>query len=150
MGIACLHVIEGGVEAGIHGQIKVLSGVGGQGHAGGGGLGVVDEHIDTAEGLDGLVDDMLHHGLVVAAGGHVGLDREHPDAVEPLQLLLGVLQLLYVAAGDDQVHALLGEGGGNAVADGAAALAVAEDGPAGAGNDGDLTLHVIIHGVIPP
>lgn len=138
VGIAGLHIIEGGVQAGIEGEVEVLGGVIGQRHAGSARLGVVDEHIDAAERLDGLVDDVLDDGLVVSAGGHVGLNRQDLHAVETLDLLLGVLQLLHVASGDDDVGALLGVGGDNAIADGAAALSVAQNRTAAAGDDGGL------------
>lgn len=69
---------------------------------------------------------LLNHGGHLLLHAAIGLAGQHLHAVEPLQLLLGVVQLLGVPAGDDQIAALLGEGGGQAVAD-AAALAAAGD-----------------------
>ena len=139
MRIAGLHVIKRRVQPGIHRQVKVLGGVLGQGHAGGGSLGVVDEHVDAAELLDGLIDYVLDNGLVVGTGADVRLDGEHLDVIQPLQLLLGVGELLYVAPCNDKVCPFLCVGGGNAVADGTAAP-VAEGGAARAGDNGNLTL----------
>ena len=108
-----LHIEEGGVQAGVDGLVKLLLGVLGQGDAGGRVLGVVDQKVDAAQGVRRL----LHHGRHLLLHAAIGLAG---------QLLLGVVQLLGVPAGDDQIAALLGEGGGQAVAD-AAALAAAGD-----------------------
>ena len=117
-----LHIEEGGVQAGVDGLVKLLLGVLGQGDAGGRVLGVVDQKVDAAQGVRRL----LHQGRHLLLHAAIGLAGQHLHAVEPLQLLLGVVQLLGVPAGDDQIAALLGEGGGQAVAD-AAALAAAGD-----------------------
>ena len=138
MRVARLHVVEGGVQARVDGQIELVGGVVGQGNAGSGGLSVVHQHVDAAELLDGQIHHILHHRFVVGARVHVGGHAEHLDAELGLQLLLGRLQLLHVAAGDDQVRALLGIGGGDAVSDGTGA-AVLQCREAGAGDDGGLT-----------
>ena len=122
VGVAVLHIEEGGVQAGVDGLVKLLLGVLGQGDAGGRVLGVVDQKVDAAQGVRRL----LHQGRHLLLHAAIGLAGQHLHAVEPLQLLLGVVQLLGVPAGDDQIAALLGEGGGQAVAD-AAALAAAGD-----------------------
>ena len=111
----------------------------GQRHARSGGLGVVDEHVDTAELSDSLVDDTLHHGLIVSAGVDIGGHDEHANAVLLLKLSLGGVELGLVAAGDDEVRALLGIGGGDTVADGTAAHAISENGSACTGDNGGLT-----------
>ena len=95
------------------------------GDAGGGGLGVVHEHIDGAELGHRRVDHLLDRGLVVLPRGDVGLHPQAPDAVIGLQARLGLLELGRVAAGDHDVGTLLGEGGGDAVTDGAAAFPIA-------------------------
>ena len=71
----------------------------------------------------------------------IGLDGEHLHTVELLQLLLGILQFLHVPSGDDEIGPLLGKGGGNAVANGAAAGAIAEDGPTAAGDNDSFAFH---------
>ena len=50
----------------------------------------------------------------------------------------GILQLFHIAAGDDQIRPLLGKGGGNAVADRAAA-AILQGGAACAGDQNSFT-----------
>ena len=110
----------------------------GERDAGSRGLRVVDQHVDATELLDGGVDDCLHGRLVVGTGAHVGGDGKHLDAVGGLEPFLGVLELLHVAAGDDEVGALLGVCRGNAVADGAG-LAVLERGETAARDDCGLT-----------
>ena len=81
----------------------------GDGHARGTGLSVVDDGVDATELLDGLVDNVLYDGLVVLAGRNIGLNRQNLDAVLSLERLLGGLELGDVAAGDDEVRALLGK-----------------------------------------
>ena len=126
-------------EAGIERQIKLIGRVLLDRDARGRGLRVVNEHVDAAERFHGFIDYVLHHGLVVRAGVHVSLHDEHLDAVQALQLLLRVLKLFHVAARDNEVRALLGVRGSDAVADGAAGLAVLQDGSARAGDDRGLT-----------
>ena len=110
----------------------------GQRHAGGRSLCIVDEHLNAAEGIDSLLDHICHSGLVVAARADIGLHGQHLDAVEAFQLLPGCFQLLDIAACDDEVRALLGVCGGDAVADGAAAPILQDSAPC-AGNDGGFT-----------
>ena len=50
----------------------------------------------------------------------IRLHSQHLHAVQPLQLLLGICQLLYVSSGQHQVRALLGISSCNAVSDGTA------------------------------
>lgn len=92
----------------------------GDGHARGAGLGVVDDGVDAAELLNRLVDNVLYDGLVVLTGRNIGLNRQNLDAVLSLERLLGGLELGDVAAGDDEVRALLGKSDIDAVADGPA------------------------------
>ena len=125
MGIAGPHIVKRGVEPGIEGQVKLLGGVVGQRHPRGGGLGVVDKHVNAAKGPDGLINDPADHRLIVAAGGDIGPDRQDFDAIKPFQLLPGFLQLLEVPAGDDQIASLLGVSDGDAVTDRAAAFPIA-------------------------
>ena len=127
IGVAGFHVVESGVEAGVDGQIELLGGVFGQRHTGGRSLRIVDEHLNAAEGIDSLLDR-----------ADIGLHGQHLDAVEAFQLLLGCFQLLDIAACDDEVRALLGVCGGDAVADGAAAPILQDSAPC-AGNDGGFT-----------
>ena len=119
MRVACLHVIEGSVQAGIQRQIELGGGVVGDGDAGSGGLGVVHQRVDAPELGHNLVDGGLHNGLVISLGVHVGLDGQHADAELALKTLLGGFELLHVTAGDGKVCALFGEGGGDAEPDGA-------------------------------
>ena len=130
--------MECGVQTGVQRQIKLLGGVVGQGHAGCGCLCIVDEHINAAEGFDGLVYGCLCDGSVVGTCRDVRLYRKHLHAVETFQLFLGFFQLLDVAAGDDNVGAFLGICGGDAVADGAG-LAAFQYCSAAAGDDDGLT-----------
>ena len=81
----------------------------GDGHARGAGSGVVDDGVDAAELLNRLVDNVLYDGLVVLTGRNIGLNRQNLDAVLSLERLLGGLELGDVAAGDDEVRALLGK-----------------------------------------
>ena len=139
MRIAGLHIVEGCIEAGVHGEIELLGSVIGQGDAGGGSLCVVDENVDAAELLDGLVDDVLDDSCVVCASVHVSSDDEDFNAVLALELLLGGLELLHVAAGDDQVAAFLSVCGCDAETDGASG-AVLQSSEASAGDDSGFTL----------
>lgn len=117
--IGLLHVQVGSIQTGVNGQVKLIHGVIGNGHARGAGLSVVDDGVDATELLNRLVDNVLHDGLVVLAGGNIGLNRQNLDAVLSLERLLGSLELGDVAAGDDEVRALLGKSDIDAVADGA-------------------------------
>ena len=138
MRIGLLHIQIGGVQTGVNGQVKLIHGVVGDGHARGTGLGVVDDGVDATELLDGLVDNVLHDGLVVLAGGDIGLNRENLDAVLGLKRLLGSLELSNVTTGDNEVRAFLGKSDIDAVADGAS-RAVLKRGLAAAGDDHGLT-----------
>ena len=91
----------------------------GDGHTRGAGLSIVDDGVDAAELLNGLVDDVLDNGLVILASRDIGLNRQNLDTVLGLERLLGGLELGDVAAGDDEVRALLGKCDIDAVADGA-------------------------------
>ena len=79
----------------------------GDGHARGAGLSIVDDGVDAAELLNGLVDDVLDDGLVILASRDIGLNRQNLDTVLGLERLLGGLELGDVAAGDDEVRTLL-------------------------------------------
>lgn len=138
MRIGLLHVQVGGVQAGVNGQVKLVHSVVGDGHTRGTGLSVVDDGVDATELLNRLVDNVLHDGLVVLTGRNIGLNRQNFDAVLSLKRLLGSLELGDVAAGDDEVCALLGKCDIDAVADGSSG-AVLERGLAAAGNDHGLT-----------
>ena len=81
VGVAGLHIIEGCVQARIQGQVELLGGVLGQRDAGSRGLCVVDQYLNAAKGVNGLLHYILHGGFVVAAGAHIGLHRQHLDAV---------------------------------------------------------------------
>ena len=67
-------------------------------------------------------------------GSHIGLHRQYLHTVQPFQFFLSVQKLLHIPSGQHQIGALLGKGGGNAVADRAAAT-VAQNCPATAGDD---------------
>ena len=79
----------------------------GDGHTRGAGLSVVNDGVDAAELLNGLVDDVLDDGLVVLTSRDIGLNRQNLDAVLGLEGLLGSLELGNVATGNDEVCALL-------------------------------------------
>ena len=119
MRVACLHVIEGSVQAGIQRQVELGGGVVGDGDAGSGCLSVVHQRVDAPELSHDLVNGRLHDGLVIGLGVHVGLDGQHADAVLALKTLFGGFELLHVTAGDGKVCALFGEGGGDTEPDGA-------------------------------
>ena len=136
--IGLLHVQIGGIQTGVNGQVKLIHGVVGDGHARGAGLSVVNDGVDATELLNRLVDNVLHDGLVVLTGGDIGLNRKNLNAVLSLERLLGGLELGNVAAGDDEVRALLGKSDIDAVTDGASG-AVLERGLAAAGDDHGLT-----------
>ena len=138
MRIGLLHVQIGGVQAGVNGQIKLIHSVVGDGHTRGAGLGVVDDGVDAAELLDGLVDDVLDDGLVVLTSRDISLNRQNLDAVLGLERLLGSLELSNVTTGDNEVRALLGKSDIDTVADGAS-RAVLKRGLAAAGDDHSLT-----------
>ena len=138
MRIGLLHVQIGSIQTGVNGQVKLIHGVVGDGHTRGAGLGVVDDGVDAAELLNGLVDDVLDDGLVVLTSRDIGLNRQNLDAVLGLEGLLGGLELGDVAAGDNEVRALLGKSDIDAVTDGASG-AVLKRGLAAAGDDHGLT-----------
>ena len=91
----------------------------GNGHARGAGLSVVDDGVDATELLNRFVDDVLDDGFVVLTSRDIGLNRQNLNAVPRLERLLGSLELGDVAAGNDEVCALLGKSDIDAVADGA-------------------------------
>ncbi len=136
--VGLLHVQVGGIQTGVNGQVKLIHGVIGNGHARGAGLSVVDDGVDAAELLNGLVDDVLDDSLVVLTSRNIGLNRQNLDTVLGLEGFLGGLELGDVAASDDEVCALLGKSDIDAVADGASG-AVLKRGLAAAGNDHGLT-----------
>lgn len=115
--IACLHVVERSIEARIDRQVELVGRVLRKGNARSRSLCVVDEHIDAAEFFDGLIDDVLHGCGVVVASAHVCLDRKHLDAVEALELLFRIFELLNVAPSDDQIRAFFCVCGSDAIAD---------------------------------
>ena len=118
----------------------------GNGHARGGSLCVVDHSVDAAKLFDGLIDNVLNHGLVVLTSRNVCLHGQHLDAVFSLEALLGILELGHVAAGDNEVRALFGKRDIDAIADGSSA-AVLERRLAAAGYDHGLSVkqsHVIL------
>ena len=78
---------------------------------------VVDEHIDAAEFFNGLIDDVLYGCGVVVASAHVCLDRKYLDAVETLELLFRIFELLDITPSDDQVCAFFCVCGSDAIAD---------------------------------
>ena len=117
----------------------MILGLHGKRHAGGRSLRVVDEHVDAAEGIVDLLHRVLDDLFGFLIRVDIRHDGQHLDAVETLQLLLGVEQLLLVAAGDGQVRAFLGISRRHAVADRFCLAA--------AGDDGDLArenTHVFI------
>ena len=138
MRIGLLHVQVSSIQTGINGQVKLIHGVIGDGHARGAGLSIVDDGVDAAELLNGLVDDVLDDGLVVLTGRNIGLNGQNLNAVLGLERLLGGLELGDVAAGDDKVCALLGKCDIDAVADRASGT-VLKRGLAAAGDDHGLT-----------
>ena len=148
IGVARLHIIECGVQTGIQCEIELLGGMVSQRNAGCGSLRVVNQHVDAAEGVNRLFDDIVHNSLVVRAVIHVRLHAHHLHAIEAFQFFLRVGQLLHVAARDDQIRAFLGVSGRNAVANRTAA-AVAELRIARAGNNRRLSCQKT-HYIIPP
>ena len=108
IGIARLHVVEGGIQTRVDRQIKLFCGVVCQRHAGGGCLCVVDQHVDIAESVHCFLDDMFHHSGIVCAGVDICLHRQNLNAVQAFQFLLGIGELLDIASGDDKVCALFG------------------------------------------
>ena len=135
--IGLLHVQIGGIQTGVNSQVELVHGVIGNGHARSAGLSIVDDGVDAAELLNGLVDDVLNDGLVVLASRDIGLNRQNLNAVLSLERLLGSLELGDVAAGNDEVCALLGKSDIDAVADGASG-AVLKRGLAAAGDNHGL------------
>jgi len=138
VGVASLHIVERCIKAGIHSKVKLLGGMIGQSNAGSGSLSVVDKNVDAAEFLDGLIDYGLGGSGVVVACGDVALQSEDLDAVESFELFLSLVELLYIAACDNDVGAFLGVGVCDAVADGAG-LAVGKDSSSAAGDDNGFT-----------
>ena len=138
IGIAGLHIVKCSVQAGIKGKIKLLGGVLCQRHAGSGCLCVVHQHLNATKGIHSLIDDILHGGFVVGACTHICLHRQNADAILGFQLVFCLFQFFHITASDDQICALFCKGGGNAIADGAAA-AIGKYGAACAGDDSGLT-----------
>ena len=138
IGIAGLHIVKCSVQAGIKGQIKLLGGVLCQRHAGSGCLCVVHQHLNATKGIHSLIDDILHGGFVVGACTHICLHRQNADAILGFQLVFCLFQFFHITASDDQICALFCKGGGNAIANGAAA-AIGKYGAACAGDDSGLT-----------
>ena len=99
---------------------------------------VVDEHVNVPEGVHCLLYHIFHNGGIVRTGVHVSLHCQNMNAVQAFQFFLGSVQLLCVPSGDDQIGTFFGIGGGNAIADGAAA-AIGKYGAACAGDDSGLT-----------
>ena len=84
-GIGLLHVQIGGIQTGVNGQVKLIHGVIGDGHARGASLSVVDDGVDATELLNGLVDDVLDDSLVVLTSRNIGLNRQNLDTVLGLE-----------------------------------------------------------------
>ena len=93
-----------------------------------GDAGVVDQHVDLAEGVDGLLDDLL----AVLIDAHVGGDGDDLHALGGA-LGLHFLQLVQAAGDQNQIAALIGEDLGGALADAGV----------GAGDDGNFTFQTI-------
>ena len=78
----------------------------GNGNARGGGLSVIDENINPSECVNRLFNNLAYLCLVVAAGADVCLNGKNLNIIKPFKLLLRVLKLLEVAAGENKVRAL--------------------------------------------
>lgn len=136
--IGLLHIQVSGIQAGVNGQVELVHGVIGDRHARSAGLGVVDDGVDAAELGDSLVDNVLNDSLIVLTSRNIGLNGQDLNAVLGLERLLGGLELGNVAAGDDEVCALLGKSDIDAVTDGTSG-AVLERGFAATRDDHGLT-----------
>ena len=124
--MADLHIIKGRIEAGINGQIELFGRVVGKGDARCRGLGVVYKDLYAAEGIDGLLYDVIDNSFVIGMGADIGDRCKDLYAVFGLKLFLCVDQLLLIPSGDDKVGALFCICRRNAIAD-RTATSVAED-----------------------
>ena len=120
VGIACFHIIESGIESRIHSQVELLGGVILNGNPRCRSLRVVDEHIDSAELVDGCLGNTFGDGFVISSFADIGGKGEYTDAVKTLQLFLCLFQLRHIATCNHKICTFLRICGGNAVADRAA------------------------------
>ena len=118
-----LHIEKSGIQSGIDCFVEIFQGMLGQRNAGSRILGVVDQRVNAAECLRNLG----HCGLDLSFLSAIGLNRENPDAIQALQLLLGILQFAQTPPGKSQVGSLLGKCGGHTVADTAALTAAGDN-----------------------
>ena len=126
MRIARLHIVECCIQSRINRQIELICGVVRKRDTGSGSLRVVDQDINSSEGIQRLLDYIFHNRLIVRAGADIRLNRQDLYAVKPFQLFLRVSQLLHVPSGNDDIGAFLCISGSDAVSDGAAS-AVTQD-----------------------
>ena len=108
------------------------------GNAGSRSLCVVDEDIDTAEGINSLFYNIFYDCFVVLTFRYISLDSQNFDAVFAFQFFFCVSQFFYITAGDYQIATFFCVSSSDTVADGAAS-AVRQNRVASAGDDSSFT-----------
>ena len=126
-----LHVTERGEKAGVHADHDVVDGLVLEVHPGHRGLGVVDQHVDASEGVDGLLDRVVD----VVVLGAVGDDGQVLGAGILSNSTLVCVERLLADVGDGHRGAGLEQRGGHPLADAAC----------GAGDDRYLAVELDTH-----
>ena len=118
--IAGFHIVESGVQSGIYGQVKLLGGMICNSHSGSGSLRIVDQDINSAKSINGLLHHILHDRFIVRTGADICLYGKYLDTVLCLQFFLRIRQLLYITSGQHQIGTLFCISGGDSITDGSA------------------------------
>ena len=79
-------------------------------------LSIVDKRIQSSEGLDGFLEDLLDIFFYAA----VSLNRQDLNSIQALKFLFCRLKLGYIASGDDQIGPFLCKRGRDTITDSAA------------------------------
>ena len=118
--IASLHIVECCIQTGIYRQIKLLGGMICDGYARSGSLRIVDQYINSAKSINGLLHHILYDRFIVRTGADIRLHRKYFDPILFLQFFLRVGQLLNITSGQHQIGTFLCISGCNTVTNGSA------------------------------
>ena len=118
--IASLHIVECCIQTGIYRQVKLLGGMICNSHSGSGSLRIVDQDINSAKSINGLLHHILHDSFIVGTCTDIRLHRKYFDPILFLQFFLRVGQLLNITSGHHQIGTFFCISGGDSITDGSA------------------------------
>ena len=90
------------------------------GYARSGSLRIVDQYINSAKSINGLLHHILYDRFIVRTGADIRLHRKYFDPILFLQFFLRVGQLLNITSGQHQIGTFFGIGRCDTITDGTA------------------------------